>query len=270
MLTQENIVKYQTMIANGQVPTTPEEKADYEVVKAMMTSSAMAATVAQPAASTPAPVQQPIVPITPAVAPLQPVAAEPAYMPIMPENGSAFTMEDAMKSSLAVDAYLKVKFGQTFIGDDVVSNDPIYVKIDLNSVVVKLAIKAGNPVKYFSTINGRDCLQGGSWADVVADMRKIDPKAQPYYCVDLGMQVAKDVKGFDGHVVSQAGAFIGHTTATTNWKDWSRFYAALPTHTGSVFVRLTRQDIKKNNNQWGLLNFEYVTDEQAQALALVG
>lgn len=257
MLTQENIVKYQQMIAKGQTPTAPEELADFEVVKAMMQGQAMAAASATsnvPAVAAPAPL---------APAPITDIPTQLA------SNGSAFTMEDAMKSSMAVDQYLKVKFGQTFIGDEVVSNDPIYVSIDLDSVVVKLSIKAGQPVKYFSTLNGRDCLQGGSWAEVVADMRKIDPKARPYYCVDLAMQVAKDVKAFDGHVVVKAGLSLGHTTATTNWKDWLRFYNSLPTHTGRVYVRITRQDMKKDSSQWGLLNFAYVTDEDAQTLGLV-
>lgn len=257
MLTQENIVKYQQMIVNGQTPTAPEELADFEVVKAMMQGQAMAAASATsnvPAVAAPAP----LAPASIADIPTQ-----------LPSNGSAFTMEDAMKSSMAVDQYLKVKFGQTFIGDEVVSNDPIYVSIDIDSVVVKLSIKAGQPVKYFSTLNGRDCLQGGSWAEVVADMRKIDPKARPYYCVDLAMQVAKDIKAFDGHVVTKTGSSLGHTTATTNWKDWIRFYNSLPTHTGRIFVRITRQDMKKDSSQWGLLNFAYVTDEQVQSLGLV-
>lgn len=267
MLTQENIVKYQQMIANGQTPTAPEELADFEVVKAMMQGQAMAAA----SATTNVPTVAAPAPLTPAAAtPLTPTnpAALVIDMPT-PSNGSLFTMEDAMRSSMAVDQYLKVKFGQTFIGDEVVSNDPIYVSIDLDSVVVKLSIKAGQPVKYFSTLNGRDCLQGGSWAEVVADMRKIDPKARPYYCVDLAMQVAKDIKAFDGHVVTKTGSSLGHTTATTNWKDWIRFYNSLPIHTGRVFVRITRQDMKKDSSQWGLLNFAYVTDEQAQSLGLV-
>lgn len=257
MLTQETITKYQTMIQNGQAPTTPEEIADYEVVKAMMTSTAMAAT-----SVTPATVPAPIAPLTPVAQPEVPV--------LTPANGSAFSMEDAMKASMAVDKYLRVRFGVTSISDEVVSNDPIYVKIDIDSVVVKQSIKAGSPVKYLSSIDGKTCLQGGTWVEAIADMQKIDPKARPYFCVDLAMEVVKDVKAFDGTVVAPVGTVIGHTTATTNWKDWLRFYQSLPTnHTGSVYARLTRQDMKKDNNSWGLVNFQYVTDEQAKALGLV-
>lgn len=265
MLTAERIEIFKQLIANNQIPTNPEDNADFEIVKAMVISQASAGQVAQPAA-VPAtiPVAQPATALTPAA----PVRTTAVDTPV-PSNGSSFTMEDAMKSAMAVDHYLKPKYGQMFIDNDVVNNDPIYVSIDLDSIVVKSSIKAGNPVKYYSTLNGRDCLQGGSWADIVADVQKIDPKARPYFCVDLAMKVAKSVCTFDGRIVVDAGCYLGHTTATTNWKDWSRFYSALPTHTGSVFVKLTRQDVKKDSNQWGLLNFEYVSNEVAQQLGLM-
>ena len=264
MLTAERIELFKTMLINNQIPTNPEDTADFEIVKAMVISQATAGDAATVAANqTQTPNLVPVNNTAPAT------VASTASAPVA-SNGSAFTMEEAMKSSMAVDSYLKVKYGQTFINDQTVSDDPIYVSIDLDSIVVKSAIKAGNPVKYYSTLNGKDCLQGGSWADVVADMQKIDPKARPYFCVDLAMKVAQDIKAFNGQVIMSTGNFIGHTTATTNWKDWSRFYQALPTHTGSVFVKLTRQNVKKDNNSWGLLNFEYVNDAQAQALGLVG
>lgn len=260
MLTQENIVKYQTMIQNGQAPTDPQEVADFEVVKAMMTSQAMTAT-AVPTPSTS------MVP-APAPVPLTPVETPTPTVPVMTATGSAFTMDEAMKASMAVDKYLRVKPGVTYISEEVVSNDPIFVKINLDSVVVKQSIKAGSPVKYLSTLDGRTCIQGGTWLEAIADMQKIDPKARPYFCVDLAMTVAKDVKAFDGTVIATVGNVLGHTTATTNWKDWSRFYSALPTHTDDVYVRLTRQDVKKDNKQWALLEFQYVTDEQAAQLGL--
>lgn len=274
MLTAERIELFKQMVSNNQSPTNPEDAADYEVVKAMIVSQAMAGQVAQtPSTTVVTPTYTANVPVAsvPAVAttltPTTPVAA--SFDSPVPSNGSAFTMEDAMKSAMAVDHYLKPKYGQMFIDNEVVNNDPIFVSIDLDSIVVKSSIKAGNPVKYYSTLNGRDCIQGGSWADVVADVQKIDPKARPYFCVDLAMKVAKPICAFDNRIVVDTGCYLGHTTATTNWKDWSRFYQALPTHTGSVFVKLTRQDVKKDSNQWGLLNFEYVTNEQAQQLGLV-
>ena len=270
MLTAERIELFKTMLINNQIPTNPEDTADFEIVKAMVISQATAGQsvpvntvpAANPAvtATNTAPATNLVPAATTSTPPAAPVASD----------GSAFTMEEAMKSSMAVDSYLKVKYGQTFINEQTVSDDPIYVSIDLDSIVVKSAIKAGNPVKYYSTLNGKDCLQGGSWADVVADMQKMDPKARPYFCVDLAMKVAQDIKAFNGQVIMSTGNYIGHTTATTNWKDWSRFYQALPTHSGCVFVKLTRQNVKKNNNSWGLLNFEYVNDAQAQALGLVG
>ena len=266
MLTAERIELFKQMLANNQIPANPEDTADFEIVKAMVISQVTAGQ----AVPSQEPAAAPVTNLVPVAATNKAPAAvvNNASAPVA-SNGNAFTMEEAMKSSMVVDSYLKVKYGQTFINDQTVSDDPIYVSIDLDSVVVKSAIKAGNPVKYFSTLNGKDCLQGGSWADVVADMQKIDPKARPYFCVDLSMKVAQDIKAFNGQVIMSTGNYIGHTTATTNWKDWSRFYQSLPTHTGNVFVKLTRQNVKKDNNSWGLLNFEYVNDAQAQALGLV-
>lgn len=263
MLTAERIETFKQMLINNQSPTSPEDISDFEIVKAMVLGQAMTST----AVPTPAPATVPAtVPAPTALTPAP--AAAPAVPLPTPTNGNSFTMEDAMKASMAVDKYLKVKNGVTYVNNDVVSNDPIYVKINLDSVVVKQSIKAGNPVKYMSTLDGRTCLQGGSWIDAVADMQKIDPKARPYFCVDLALQLVKDVKAFDGSIIAASGEVLGHTTATTNWKDWSRFYAALPTHTGEIYARLTRQDVKKDNNQWALIEFQYVTDEQAKQLGL--
>ena len=264
MLTAERIELFKQMLVNNQTPANPEDTADFEIVKAMVISQATAGDTATPSTAVALPAtSNPVTVMTPAVPNTTPVAVPVA------SNGGTFTMEEAMMSSMAVDSYIKVKYGQTFINDQTVSDDPIYVSIDLDTVVVKSAIKAGNPVKYFSTLNGRDCLQGGSWADVVADMQKVDPRARPYFCVDLSMKVIQDIKAFNGQVVVPVGSYIGHTTATTNWKDWSRFYSSLPTHTGTVIVKLTRQNVKKDNNSWGLLNFEYINDAQAHALGLI-
>ena len=271
MLTAERMEIFKQMIINNQSPANPEDISDFEIVKAMMVGQAMTATAVPtpaPAPANVAPVAVPVPVATIAPAPVPATNTAPATTLLTPTNGSSFTMEDAMKASMAVDKYLKVKHGVTYVNNDVVSNDPIYVKINLDSVVVKQSIKAGNPVKYMSTLDGRTCLQGGSWIDAVADMQKIDPKARPYFCVDLALQVVKDVRAFDGSIIAAVGEVLGHTTATTNWKDWSRFYSALPTHTGEIYARLTRQDVKKDNNQWGLVEFQYITDEQAKQLGI--
>lgn len=273
MLTQETMIKYQTMLANGQTPTDPQEMADFEIVKAMMTSQAMAGNVATPAATA-----QPVQPATfqqvvPVAQPLQPavVQAEVVYTPT-PANGYSFTMDDmASMSTMAVDYWVKAKSGQIFLGNEKISDDPFYVIIDIPSVAPKLGIRAGNPPKYFYSSDGKTCSQGGTWFDAVSDARKIDPKAKPYACIDLFMKTAKEIRDYAGNIVAKAGTSLGYTTPPSNWTDWKRFYDGLPTHNESVFVKITRRDVKNtSNNEWSLLNYEYVSNEQAQQLGLIG
>ena len=99
MLTAERIEFFKQLIANNQIPTNTEDNADFEIVKAMVISQASAGQVAQPAA-VPAtvPVAQPAAALTPAA----PVRTTAVDTPV-PSNGSSFTMEDAMKSAMAVD-----------------------------------------------------------------------------------------------------------------------------------------------------------------------
>lgn len=265
MLTQETMIKYQTMLANGQTPTDPQEMADFEIVKAMMTSQAMAANVAQPLVPTPAP--------APVAQPLQPAVVDnSAFTTLTPANGHSFTMDDmASMSTMAVDYWIKAKSGQIFLGNEKISDDPFYVTIDVSSVAPKLGIRAGNPPKYFYSLDGKTCSQGGSWFDAVADARRIDQKAKPYACIDLFMKTAKEIRDYAGNIVAKAGTSLGYTTPPSNWTDWKRFYDGLPHHNGLVFVKITRRDVKNtSNNEWSLLNYEYVSDEMAQQLGLIG
>lgn len=271
MITPEKIQYFNTLLATNQVPA-PEDSADFEIYKAMQmagnVAQAQAATQAAPApVATPAPVAAPI----PApVAQLTPVAA-PAPMPVAltPSNGNVFSMDDLMSSSMSVDKYLKVKYQQTFIGDDAVNGD-LYVVIVKSEVVPKLSIKAGNPVQYRSTIDGKTCTEGGSWLEAVSNMQKISKDARPYNCVDIPMHVAKDVMSFTGNVIAQVGDVLGHTTSTTNWRNWKDFYQSTPREQDKVFAKISRVDMKKNNNQWGLVKFEYIDDAEAAKLGLVG
>lgn len=253
MLTPEKINLFNQLIANNQTASA-EDSADFEMYKALRMSQAIAERATE-SAVVPAPVAAP----APAV-----------VMPttVMPMNGSSFSMNDLMSNSMTADTYLKVKYQQTFVGDTAIANPELYVSINLKDIVCKMSIKGGNPVVYASTIDGKTCTSGGTWLEAVEDIKAKDPKARPYYCVDLPMKVAKDITSFTGAVVAPAGTILGHTTATTNWKNWCNFYRNLPNTEGTVFVKVTREDIKKNTNQWAVLNFEYISDEQAKALGL--
>lgn len=275
MLTQEKMEEYKARIMQGiNTAPTPEETADFEVVKAMMVSSTLAANVAQPTAPTSAPALTPAMApaLTPAMAPAPAsvLAAVPSAMPtaMTPSNGNAFTMEDLTSASMTADVYLKVKYQQTFIGQDVVNAPEVYVAIDLSKVILKLSIKGGNPVVYASTVNGRTATNGGSWLEAVADIQKMDPKAKPYPSADIPMSVAAPVKDFAGKTVAEVGTILGHSLSTTNWKNWKNFYDSLPVKEGIVFAKVTREDVNKNKQLWAVLKFEYVSPEIATSLGL--
>lgn len=274
MLTQEKINTFNQIIASNGTPA-PEDVADFEIYKAMLNSQALAGASANTTQQTnpafanptanPAPVNN-LVPV-----------ANPTATPVtvtnagsLPSNGSHYTIDDLMSNAMAVDKYLKVKYQQLFVGDDVVAGDSIYVTIDLDSVVYKLSIKGGNPVTYASTLDGKTCTSGGSWLEAVADIQKKDPKARPYNCADIPMVVAKEIKSPSGMVLADKGSILGHTTATTNWKEWSAFYKTLAEKHGVILVKVSRKDVVKDTNKWGLLTFAPVSDEEALALGIIG
>lgn len=269
MLTQEKMVYFANLLATNQVPA-PEDSADFEIFKAMQMAGNVAQ--AQAAVATPAPVPA----ATPAPAPvpvpaatLTPVTPAPMPMAMTPSNGSAFSMDDLMSSSMSVDKYLKVKYQQTFIGDDAVAGD-IYVTIVKSEVVPKLSIKGGNPVQYRSTIDGKTCLEGGSWLEAVTNVQKLSKDARPYNCADIPMHVAKAIQSYTGNTIADVNDVIGHTTSTTNWRNWKDFYQSTPRDQDKVFAKISRVDMKKNTNQWGLVKFEYIPDDEAAKLGLVG
>lgn len=278
MLTPEKINYFNQLLQQGSVPG-PEDSSDWEIYKALQNSQALAQ---QQAVAPATPVSdsntfnlmsQPNIPAPlPAAMPSSVPAAANSNAMVMPSNGT-YTMDDLMSNQMVVDNYLKVKFQQTFIGNDVVGDKEIYVSINLSNVVAKMSIKGGQPVSYASTVDGKTCLAGGSWLEAVSDIQKKDPKARPYNCVDLPMCIAKEVKGFTGNTVAAVGTMIGHTTSTTNWKPWVDFYRNLPQESRDrgeeVYVKLTRRDISKNGNNWALVDFEYVPFEQARNLGLV-
>lgn len=274
MLTAEKINLFNQIIANNGTPA-PEDSADFEIYKAMTNSQALAASSAQQpqqmnpnfanpnqgAAPVPAPAPIPVAnPLTPA-----PVASYPSAVP---SNGSHFTMDDLMSNSMSVDKYLKVKYQQMLIGDDVLAGDSIYVTIDLDSVVYKMSIKGGNPVTYASTLDGKTCTTGGSWMEAVADVQKKDHKARPYNCADIPMVVVKKITSYTGLTLAEEGDILGHTTSTTNWKEWSNFYKSLENPHGKVLVKVSRRDVSKETNKWGLLTFAAVSKEEAATLGI--
>lgn len=269
MLTPEKMAQFNVLISNNQAPQ-PEDSADFEIYKAMMASAMNVAPAVEPA-----PVAEPVAtPVTtPAVSNMVTHTPAPRNQEVVsvitPINGNSYSMDDLMSNSMLADKYIKVRHQQTTVGGELVANKEIYGILDFADVRAKQSIKAGNPVKYRSTVDGKTCIEtGGTWIDAITEMKRISPDAKPYNCVDFTIEVAQDIKTYEGQVVAEAGTRLGHTTATTNWKYWLEFWRSLPEHTGSVYVKITREDVKKDANQWALLKFEYIPNEMALSLGL--
>lgn len=276
MLTQEKINAFNLLLQQGQAPA-PEDAADFEMYKAYLNSQALAQNMAQAPAPAPqpaaAPAQANLMAPVPAAAPVPAPAPVPAAAPMMmPSNGGNYSMDDLMTNTMVVDNYLKVKYQQTFIGDSAIIDPELYVAIDLSSVVAKVSIKGGQPVKYASTTDGKTCVAGGSWVEAVADIQKLDPRARPYNCVDVPMKLLRDAHGVTGKAVAFLGTVLGHTTSTTNWKLWVEFYRSLPQEVRDngevVYAKITREDKKKDTNSWALVKFTYISKEEANNLGL--
>lgn len=262
-MTQE---RFNFLMQSGQAPL-PEEAADFEMYKALIQSQSLAQNAVAP---TPAPAQNLMTPVAPAI-PTAP--AVPVVTPTPVASNGTFSMDDLMSNKMSVDSYLRVKYQQLLIGDDLVGDQELYVSINLANVVLKMSIKGGSPVIYRSTTDGKTCTSGGSWLAAIEEVQRKSPTAQPYNCADIPMVIAKNVKNFQGNVVASVGAMVGHTTSTTNWRNWVSFYQSLPDDVKErkeeVFVKITRQDIQKKGNSWSVLAFEYITFEQANQLGLV-
>jgi hypothetical protein len=272
MLNQEKIAQFEQLIASN-TPCAPEDQADFEVYKALKMSQTLAAQAAAPTpAQMPAPIAQ-----TAAPAPVEVYSAEVVRSPVeavqvvRPASGSFYSMDDLAANTMSADKYIKVRNQQTSVGGELIANKEIFAVLNFSDVRAKQSIKGGNPVKYYSTVDGRTCIEtGGAWIDAINDIKKIARDARPYSCVDFTVSVAKDLVGYDGNIIAPVGTRLGHTTATTNWKNWLKFWQTLPSHEGKVFVKITRVDVKKDSNQWALLDFEYVPDDAAASIGLIG
>lgn len=176
-------------------------------------------------------------------------------------------MDTVSAGQMAVDAWIKVKEFGLLIGDSSILFQDCLCSIDMtdgSGFVVKKAIKAGNPAQYWYTTDGVTCSQGGSWDAAVQKAKSMDPKAYEYRCVDLPFTLLEDIKVKEKggeKVLATAGQKLGHTTSTTNWKNWEAFFGECKDKEllkEPVVVRLTAEPRNNGTNKWGVIAFELV------------
>lgn len=192
-----------------------------------------------------------------------------AGVPMAP--GKRLTMGEMQGNSISVDTWMKVKQYGIIIGDSgLIPSLRCSIEMRDGAFIPKYSIKAGNPAQYFSTLDQVTAVGGGSWAAACEKARALDGRAREYRCVELPFRLEEDAVFTDPKtkakvVVAKAGDMIGHTTSTTNWANWEKFYTEV-SDAGllgqTVDVILTAQERKnKSGNEWGVLAFELVEPE---------
>jgi len=192
--------------------------------------------------------------------------------------GRTLSMDDIAGRGISVDSWIGVKEFGILAGKDRTLVPSVVVALDMHELAVHLAVKFGNPPVYYKSYDGVTCAQGGSWADAVAKCMKSDPGNKgEYRAVDLPMTVLESVileEKKQKKTVLEVGERIGHSTSTTNWRNWETFYKELVRanlHHSILKVELG-YEAKSNpaGNRWGVLTFKFLGEiprEPAQAAA---
>lgn len=170
-----------------------------------------------------------------------------------------FTLDDLTGGSLDVDEFIKVKEFGLQIGSDASLFEEIIVDININEVQVNETIKYGkNPTIYLKTLDGVNCLQGGTWEVALQKASAAEPGVRPYRSADIPMTLVEDLV-YKGKTVAEAGTRLGHSTSTTNRANLQSFLAEVNRQGYSqeqVRVRLSAEVRKSKGNSWGVMKFE--------------
>lgn len=175
---------------------------------------------------------------------------------------------DDMQGNLSVDKWLKVKEFGLQVGDHGGLLKTIRVLFDASEGVgfmPKLSLKYGNPAVYKNTYDGQSVIGGGRWSDAVAEAQRVDPRAAPYRSVDLPFKLKENlVEG--GTLLLEAGKTLGHSTSTTNWRNFETFWKDVQKRE-LVGKRLELDlgfEAKSNTkgNKWGVLTFTIIGEAQ--------
>lgn len=170
-------------------------------------------------------------------------------------------MADLLVGGLAVDQWLKVKEFGLLIGADNQLIPELLVDIDMTAVQPNYCVKFGNPAQYVKTYDKVTASNGQSWGEAVAAAKRVDPRVREYRSADIPMTLAVDVR------THKAGTRLGHSLATTNWKNYQAFYELLLSQglqDSAVRVLLGFEPQTNNRgNRWGVITFSVVDAEAA-------
>lgn len=186
--------------------------------------------------------------------------------------------DDLDNGSLAVDGFVQSKFeGLTFkMQDENLTKGTTIVDealVTLNfseNVTVFRGMKYGNkPTIYIKTFeNGdgaKEARSGQLWTAAVAKAKLADPNAYEYTGADIEMKAKEDIKDVKGKVVVPAGMSLGHSTTPTGLKSLKALRKAIEAANlldSEVVVKLTNTPQSKGGNDWGILTFELIGENE--------
>lgn len=186
--------------------------------------------------------------------------------------GKPLSMDTLSTGSINVDTWIKVKEYGILVGD--VKAPQAIPKLvasiemtDGKGFLCKQSIKAGNPAQYWATYDGVTCPGTGTWEQAIQKAASISPTARPYRAVDLPLTLLEPAMS-GATELAKVGTILGHSTATTNWKNWESFYkdcaqAGLIGKTVKVEVGF-EEKTNKANNVWGVLTFKLLGEVEEQ------
>lgn len=178
------------------------------------------------------------------VAPQEPSTTQPqnqvvhqqqSYAPASPVQ--ALTVEDAVKTSMAVDLWLKVEKGVVTLDGNTYSSVPVIVipadgaKGGSFTAFIGLNYGSSDDSKYSKSYNGQTVDDGEnfgmSWAEHVAQVQSIYPSAKPFNGYQLLLEVAEDIKDISGNNPIAKGTILGYSTSRTSATEVSKYIRKL-------------------------------------------
>lgn len=176
----------------------------------------------------------------------------------------AMTIDDVSSYSLDVDAFVKVtEHGLEIKGKNgLVESLRVSIDTSLRGLAPFEGVRYGNPAVYLKSYDRVKCATGGSWADALEKVRRIDGNIRPYEGADIKMVALEDIKNMKGEVVAAKGTLLGHSTSITNKANLVDFFAAikdagLRDEVVEVIISSERRTNNKGN-AWGVLSFKLV------------
>lgn len=206
-------------------------------------------------------------------------APSAAVVPFKPQAGPVTTLSAAemMQGSFNVDAFIKVSEDGIKVGEKPgLITDPLRVAIDLSEVFYYFGVKYGDkPVVYEKTTNRVNSLTGKPWNDVLAMGARVDGAKfkGEYRSGDVPMVLLADAKDIKGNLIEAAGARLGKSLSTTEWKEWEALLRTvvkqgMSPETEAIEVEVGFKQRKNNSGQtWGVLTFKVLGAYSAEQAA---